>query len=170
MKTKTEEYNKRAMEYYHNHRKERNAKRAQRRLDHREEEREKAKQRYRKNCEKIKANVRAYNKAHPEIAKAYREIHKEQRKITYRKRALMRIYGITTEEYDLILESQGGVCAICGQVQNPIERPFAIDHNHTTGKVRGLLCNNCNLILGHARDNTYILENAIHYLKENDLD
>ena len=73
-------------------------------------------------------------------------------------------YGITPEQYDEMLEAQGGVCAICKQA--PEGRRLAVDHCHTTGNNRGLLCINCNTALGKFFDNTEYLSNAIRYLNE----
>lgn len=53
-------------------------------------------------------------------------------------------------------------CEVCGETEN-----LHIDHNHTTGKYRGVLCQGCNLALGHAKDNISTLENLIKYLKRN---
>ena len=75
-------------------------------------------------------------------------------------------YGITPEEYDIMLEKQGGGCAICG-VNKPSDRTthFAVDHCHTTGTVRGLLCTKCNRGLGLFNDDTIRIEQAVKYLK-----
>jgi hypothetical protein len=76
-------------------------------------------------------------------------------------------YGITGAQYDELFESQNGCCAICDEQasQLPRKRLF-VDHCHTTGEVRGLLCQHCNFVLGHARDNQDVLLNAIQYLKD----
>lgn len=71
-----------------------------------------------------------------------------------------RIYGLTLECEVEIFESQGGVCAICGY---PL--PLCVDHNHVTGFVRGLLCNNCNAGLGFLGDNSDNLRKAAYYLE-----
>ena len=63
-------------------------------------------------------------------------------------------------------EAQNGVCAICGEV-NVAGRRLAVDHNHETGQVRGLLCCSCNRGIGFLRDHTDILESAVNYLKSN---
>ena len=80
----------------------------------------------------------------------------------------MKKFGLTTEAFSEMLERQGGKCAIC-QTSNfnfsHGKRPH-VDHDHTTGKVRGLLCGKCNVALGHARDDVKILESAINYLKK----
>lgn len=62
-----------------------------------------------------------------------------------RARKLMVRYGITSEEYDHMLDMQDGRCAICRR--SPRSKHLAVDHDHTTGHVRGLLCDRCNRIL-----------------------
>lgn len=65
-----------------------------------------------------------------------------------RRRQLARRYGITLEQYELMLEHQGSRCAICG-LPHEESRPLAVDHCHATGRVRGLLCTGCNVALGY---------------------
>lgn len=65
---------------------------------------------------------------------------------------LKRLYGITIEEYDLMFEFQNGRCKICGTEENGNKR-FSVDHDHETGKVRGLLCYRCNTNLGWFENN-----------------
>jgi hypothetical protein len=77
-------------------------------------------------------------------------------------------YNITYEDYEKILEDQNYCCAICGEEENGNSRTSGrlfVDHCHSTGKVRGLLCSRCNHGLGHFRDNPNLLNNAIQYLK-----
>lgn len=71
-------------------------------------------------------------------------------------------YGLKPEDYDQMFSDQQGVCAICGG-DNSGKR-FCVDHCHTTGKVRGLLCDHCNKGLGCFKDNTNSLLQAISYL------
>lgn len=79
-----------------------------------------------------------------------------------RDKLLRRKYGITQVEYDTMLAAQGGACAIC---DSPNERRIlAVDHHHSTGVVRGLLCDSCNNGLGRFRDNPDLLARAIAYL------
>ncbi len=79
-------------------------------------------------------------------------------------------YAITEAEYEMILKSQNGVCAICGQSEttkfhdNIIK--LAVDHCHKTCKIRGLLCINCNHMLGKAKDAPELLEKAAVYLRK----
>ena len=71
-------------------------------------------------------------------------------------------YNITIDEYDNLYRQQKGSCKICSK---NFPRLY-VDHDHNSGKVRGLLCHNCNLVLGHAFDNTDTLSNAIEYLRD----
>ena len=74
-------------------------------------------------------------------------------------------YGITLFKYNEMLEKQNHKCIICGNsIFDKVN--VAVDHDHITGKIRGLLCKNCNWGLGNFRDNTELLNNAIKYLKE----
>lgn len=69
--------------------------------------------------------------------------------------------GLTADQYDKLLISQSGRCAIC---RKPMRTPH-IDHDHATGKVRGLLCVKCNLGLGQFDESVLLLEQAIRYLR-----
>lgn len=75
-------------------------------------------------------------------------------------------YGITLKQYRKLFKLQNGVCAICKITlgETPWHGAY-IDHCRRTGKVRGLLCINCNLLLGHAKDKVNTLREAIKYLK-----
>ena len=100
-----------------------------------------------------------------ESAERYKKSHKGVQ--NRRRGALSSKYRITEQRYFEILEKQIGLCAICGS-DSPRRRGsknFAIDHNHTTMEVRGLLCHPCNVMIGLAKDNIEVLEMAIKYLK-----
>ena len=82
-------------------------------------------------------------------------------------------YGLTVEEYQQMLESQGFVCSICESPETVTDikgnlKSLCVDHNHSTGKVRGLLCDSCNRGLGFLKDSRQVLSNALIYLEEND--
>lgn len=72
-------------------------------------------------------------------------------------------YGISIEQYEEILVSQQGVCWICEKTNG--RRSLAVDHNHNTGQIRGLLCSKCNIALGYVDEDPDILEKMISYLK-----
>lgn len=77
----------------------------------------------------------------------------------------LRKYGITPTEYDAMLESQGGACAVCKQDdRDRLGRRLHVDHDHISGRVRGLLCTRCNNAIGHARENPGRLRALADYL------
>lgn len=82
---------------------------------------------------------------------------------------LMRKYGITGQQYDLMFAAQNGLCGICRQPPQPPARGsdpvFYVDHDHETRRIRGLLCHDCNTMLGNAKDRVEILSAAIGYLQ-----
>ncbi|SEE82427.1 Recombination endonuclease VII [Arthrobacter alpinus] len=82
-----------------------------------------------------------------------------------RERHLMFNFGITAEIYDAILELQNGCCAICGTLPEESYKGLAVDHDHETGRVRGLLCQRCNMSLGLLGDSIDTLSTAISYLE-----
>ena len=83
--------------------------------------------------------------------------------------AIRRQYGITLEQYDEMLEEQNYRCAICNNEDEVEGRRLAIDHCHTTGVVRGLLCGKCNRGIGLFYDSRELLERAINYLNKDNL-
>jgi hypothetical protein len=84
-----------------------------------------------------------------------------------RRKQLMRLYGITPDQLNAMLEQQRGLCAIC---KTDISAKPYVDHDHATGKVRSLLCMNCNAGLGQFKDNQVLLQAAIDYLTRSRLD
>jgi hypothetical protein len=86
-----------------------------------------------------------------------------QRQDFRRERMLRTTYGISIEEYDELLRSQDGGCAGC--LAKPTTKRLAVDHCHTTGKVRGLLCTACNLSLGHLKEDLATIQRLMEYLK-----
>jgi len=71
-------------------------------------------------------------------------------------------HGLSDDEFTALLDAQDGMCAICGGTGR---KRLAIDHDHDTGDVRGLLCSQCNLGLGNFKDSPKVLRKAIKYLK-----
>jgi hypothetical protein len=74
-------------------------------------------------------------------------------------------YGITSEQYKALYEAQGGVCYICQRATGKRKR-LAVDHDHKTGYVRGLLCSPCNNILAHLRDDLLAAYRVVEYLEK----
>jgi hypothetical protein len=99
---------------------------------------------------------RSYHQKNPEQYQKHIEISRNSR--------LKRVFGITQDEYECLLKSQEGVCAICKLGPNGIR--LAVDHNHKTGQVRGLLCITCNTGIGMFKDDPDLLHRGIFYLTE----
>lgn len=113
--------------------------------------------RYAKNPESILDKNAKWKRENPEKLKILNRNHH------YKKR-----YGITIEDYELILKSQLHKCKICGTTETGRKGSihFAVDHCHETGQIRGLLCHHCNTGLGKFKDNVELLKKAITYLEE----
>lgn len=82
-----------------------------------------------------------------------------------RNTSLKKKFGLNYNQYQAILEEQNHRCFICNELEVAENRTLSVDHDHTTGKVRGLLCTNCNTALGKLKDNINYLQRAIEYLK-----
>ena len=108
---------------------------------------------WKKSARKNKDHIR-------EKDKEYRRANQER----IRKDKLERNFGITPEEYDRMLAEQKGCCAICGRPRSDFKKRLAVDHDHETGKIRGLLCPRCNIKLG-VLDNKLFIEQATAYLR-----
>lgn len=95
--------------------------------------------------------------------------HSERGKRCHRNCRLKAMFGISLDDYEAMLASQGGVCAICKRAETTVRRgvvvSLAVDHCHETGKVRGLLCQACNVMIGHGRNDPDCLRAAIAYLE-----
>lgn len=99
-----------------------------------------------------------------------RKLDPEKESIRTRKRHYKNKYGITLDQYNKMFEKQKGLCAICNKSQRRYSTSgnirLAVDHNHNTGKVRELLCTECNVGIGYAQDNPEILKSMIAYLEK----
>lgn len=116
---------------------------------------------YRKD-KQVKKQLAQYSKEYSK-----RPIYKKVRLKT----RLKAMYNMTYNEYEEMLKEQNGACAICGNdeiVFDRLGRPqrLSVDHDHKTGKVRGLLCVNCNRGISAFKENEKLFENAVKYLKE----
>lgn len=95
--------------------------------------------------------------------------------LTDRVRKFRRQFGITPDDYNRLFAAQGGLCAVCGRPEtapgNALNgttgtRMLAVDHDHESGRVRGLLCANCNRAIGLFTDNPALLRRAADYIEE----
>lgn len=75
-------------------------------------------------------------------------------------------YGITLDDYHVMLKEQNYCCAVCNKHVDTMRRRLSVDHDHKTGKVRKLLCDPCNTALGLLYENEEILTSMLSYLKE----
>jgi len=110
--------------------------------------REYSKKYYQKNKASIATYNREWKKKNPDHACAAK---------------LIKLYGITLNAYEAMFEAQGGTCRICGNRSTNSKR-LHVDHNHATGRIRGLLCDICNRGIGMFKDNPDRLRNAADYL------
>src|SRR5258705_3196957 len=119
---------------------------------------------------KANARMRAWYNVPDNKAKAIARHKKnwiEKPHVRYRKRSqnLQALYGITLEQKEALLKSQNGACAICTELRHEDINSWHVDHCHQTKQVRGILCNHCNLMIGHAKDSPDVLMSAARYLK-----
>jgi len=129
-----------------------------------ESAKERMKSNYKKNKTKIDEQNKLWVKNNPEkvkeIAKKYRKNNPEKA----RRAKLKSKYNLSLSDYNTMLELQNYRCAICREV-NPVGKNLYVDHCHTTGKVRGLLCQGCNSGIGYLKDSLLLLNNSIKYLE-----
>jgi hypothetical protein len=123
-----------------------------------------ARARYRKDPEKTLSNRRKHYQADPQRFREQRKKYKPREAKNNRDWRL-RQYGVTQEEYDLLFKKQKGCCKICGTKKPGHRKNFCVDHDHETGKVRGLLCSRCNFGIGLFDDDVGVLKKAIRYLE-----
>jgi len=97
-----------------------------------------------------------------------RELNPEKVKRAEKGRLLKRKYGITLEQYEQMFAQQGGVCAICKRPETSVIKgsliQLSVDHHHTEGRVRGLLCFRCNALIGTMADDPALIRAAADYL------
>ena len=151
---------------------------------YREENPEKVKSSFNKSFEKNKEKIRAYQKIwkqenaeiiHNKLHEYYQN-NKEEYRIKSREAHLKKEYGISYTQYINMFDEQSGLCAICYKPEVTIEkrtgriRALAVDHDHSTGKIRALLCYCCNKGIGYLKENQDIIKNASLYLERHNND
>jgi hypothetical protein len=122
-------------------------------------------QRYLADPEEAKARVKRWQQANPERVNAYRRARRLEPEVKRRARAghLMRKFGMTLDEYDATLAAQGGGCAICGRAPRD-DISLHVDHDHSSGAMRGLLWFPCNNALADFQEDVRVLGKAVAYL------
>lgn len=118
-----------------------------------------------KNKEKMTLYRKTHYKENREIylerSKKWAEKNKRRRKHN----VLMATHGISIDTYESMLVKQNYKCACCPTLHSDLTRGLFVDHDHITGKIRGLLCTSCNSSLGYAKDNIEVLLNMVKYLQ-----
>jgi NMD protein affecting ribosome stability and mRNA decay len=117
---------------------------------HRAHMNEKQREFYSKNADKMRERSRTFYRKHRES---------ELDRVRFKK------YGISGDRFREIIKGQNGKCPICDII---LSRTLCVDHNHTTNKVRGIICNNCNFAIGNAGDSPIRLRAMADYLEKND--
>jgi hypothetical protein len=109
-----------------------------------------------------------YGKAkHEADTQRWRAANRELVLLSYKKHDLKRFYNMTIETWNTLFEAQGRCCAVCkSPYPGRKNGQWSTDHCHTTKKVRGILCNGCNLTLGHVKDDPERLRMLAQYLEE----
>jgi hypothetical protein len=116
--------------------------------------------------EKIKkaAYDKVYSAAHRLEAAAYNKAYKLANPDKTKNTQLLLKYGISLDQWNEMFDAQGRVCAICSTDTPASKKGWATDHCHTTGRIRGILCSHCNVMLGMSCDNPATLIKAAAYL------
>ena|SRR3990167_45321 len=125
-------------------------------------------EKYHAEPEKRRKTSNEWKKNNSQRVSVYRKqynLNNAQRLIYYRKQ----VWGLSKENFEALLLAQASACTICKQPEtiklNGTTKTLCVDHDHITGKIRGLLCNNCNVALGSLKDDIGLLKQAIIYLE-----
>lgn len=119
-----------------------------------------------RSCKDCGSTSRALKAPGPRCATCHRARKKAQKEASWA-RGIKERYGITPEQYWALYEAQGGACQLCRRATGKVKR-LAVDHDHETGYVRGLLCGPCNKLLGHMRDDAAMAYRVYDYLAGNE--
>jgi hypothetical protein len=122
---------------------------------------------YRDNRERLVAYAREYVKANKDQVVDRKKRYYRRESANFRNKRFMTSYGITAAQRDAMEEAQQSRCAICGTHASECpKQELYVDHCHTSGKIRELLCQHCNTSLGHFKDSVFTLYAAISYLEK----
>ena len=119
-----------------------------------------------RNREHLREYQRRWKEKNRDKIRAYNRKHYKYDKAKARDIALRRKFGINTAQYEVMREAQKNRCAVCRTAIPGGKGDWHVDHDHATGAIRGLLCQNCNLGLGHFQDSPRFLAAAIKYLQK----
>ena len=123
-------------------------------------------------AKKRREYTKAWKDQNKEYVSKYNKELKSKNKYHRRDKArdtlLKRQYDITLDEYREMSKLQNHKCLICGRHKSEFKKCLCVDHNHDTGKIRGLLCSNCNMALGLLKDDINIIKNMVDYVLKYD--
>ena len=134
---------------------------------------------YRKTYQRVK--VAQWRESNPDKRKEQKRRHYEKHKDKIDQRAkdwyennkerhvnnaLLRKYGVTLDQYNLLRAQQDFRCAVCNAHETDVGKQMFVDHDHVTGKIRKLLCTKCNVGIGMLQDNPAIMERAATYIRD----
>ena len=138
------------------------------RATHKQQQKKHGRAHYLKNKKQYLAKARAQYVADParqrEVSKRWYLANRDRHRLSALRNLLMTQYGLTLEQYNEIVKAQNGLCAICHCP--PTKRRLDVDHDHTDGHVRQLLCERCNKGLGCFKDSLELLEAAVRYMRK----
>ena len=161
----TEKQRQHDREYYHKNKEHIKARRKKYREANNDKDRLRAEKYYQDNRDHVLERQKTYYQNNKEKiierSKKYLSSHKNEK----RNGDLRRKFGTSLDYYNELYEKQHGLCAICGKKETREGYILAVDHDHVTGKIRGLLCNNCNTGIGLLQDSYDILISASEYIK-----
>mgnify|MGYP001561240932 CR=1 FL=1 len=120
--------------------------------------------RSKKSCKDCGSGTRKLPYPGPRCGQCHRAV-KASRKDAAHELYVLKTYGLKAGQYQALYEAQGGVCFICRRATGKV-RKLAVDHDHATGYVRGLLCKPCNSVLAHFRDDEAVAWRAYDYLMD----
>ena len=120
---------------------------------------------YLKNKERLLSYRSDYYTRNKEVFLTRAKDWTKNNKHSRRANVIKSVYKISLEEYDLLFKKQEGCCQCCKTHQSDLTKTLHIDHDHKTGKIRGLLCSTCNSALGFVKDDITTLQNMIKYLE-----
>ena len=104
----------------------------------------------------------------PKAGKSWRAKNPDRKRLHDRSSKLKALYGINVDQYDKMVYDQGGRCLVCKEI--PLSKKgkvgLHVDHDHLSGRIRGLLCHGCNVALGHLKENEDIVRNLLSYIQK----
>lgn len=110
-------------------------------------------------------NQRLWREKNKERWKVIKRREYQKNKQRYKNTHLKTLYNISILEYEDLLKKQNYACKICKLNESTLSRKLAVDHNHKTGKIRGLLCSNCNSAIGKLQDDSTLIQTAAKYVQ-----